>query len=49
MEKNKVQEIIDAGLVTFSDIEEYIESLHSTIINNERLEMLEEVFINRPG
>lgn len=45
----KVQETIDAGIITFSDIEEYIESLHYSIIDNERLDMLENSLNNHPG
>jgi hypothetical protein len=44
-----VQDVIDAKLITFSDIENYIESLNMRIVNEEYIEGLEEMSRNYPG
>ncbi len=46
---DKVTECVLANLITFTDIENYINLLGFEIVSAERLNMLEMSYINHPG
>lgn len=45
----EVKEAIEAGIITYDDIVEYLESRGEEIIMTERLEILEKSLMNHPG
>lgn len=46
---DKVKEAIEAGIITYSDIVEFLEANGDTVVIRERLEFLEKLAINHPG
>lgn len=45
----KIQELLQSGVITIDDIEEFLNYLGKESIDSEELERLEEIVLNHPG
>lgn len=46
---NKITELIDDGVITLDDIEQYLLTIGKEVIDTNYLDMLEETLQNHPG
>jgi hypothetical protein len=44
-----IKKLIESGEITLDDIEEYLNSIGTSVEDTARLEMLEDSFMNHPG